>query len=128
MPSSGSSRPGPGTASPRTTRSMPVAVTRDGSRAKARTPWPPRTSRGTSAAPTAPLAPVPGTDGHGGRGDEHLHDRPGYGRRAGGDHYPARVERYDLAIVGAGIVGLASARELLARRPGLPGALADAPP
>jgi (S)-2-hydroxyglutarate dehydrogenase len=29
------------------------------------------------------------------------------------------VERYDLAIVGAGIIGLATARELLARRPGL---------
>jgi 2-hydroxyglutarate dehydrogenase len=29
------------------------------------------------------------------------------------------VERYDLAIVGAGILGLATARELLARRPGL---------
>jgi (S)-2-hydroxyglutarate dehydrogenase len=36
------------------------------------------------------------------------------------------VERYDLAIVGAGIVGLASARELLARRPGLRVAVVDA--
>ena len=37
-----------------------------------------------------------------------------------------RVERYDLAIVGAGIVGLATARELLARRPGLRVAVVDA--
>ena len=36
------------------------------------------------------------------------------------------MERYDLAIVGAGIVGLASARELLARRPGLRVAVVDA--
>jgi 2-hydroxyglutarate dehydrogenase len=36
------------------------------------------------------------------------------------------VERYDLAVVGAGIVGLASARELLARRPGLRIAVVDA--
>ena len=35
------------------------------------------------------------------------------------------MERYDLAIVGAGIVGLASARELLARRPGLRVAVVD---
>jgi 2-hydroxyglutarate dehydrogenase len=36
------------------------------------------------------------------------------------------MERYDLVIVGAGIVGLASARELLARRPGLRLAVVDA--
>jgi 2-hydroxyglutarate dehydrogenase len=36
------------------------------------------------------------------------------------------VERYDLAIVGAGIIGLATARELLARRPGLRVAIVDA--
>jgi (S)-2-hydroxyglutarate dehydrogenase len=36
------------------------------------------------------------------------------------------VERYDLAVVGAGIVGLATARELLARRPGLRIAIVDA--
>jgi (S)-2-hydroxyglutarate dehydrogenase len=36
------------------------------------------------------------------------------------------VERYDLAVVGAGIVGLATARELLARRPGLRIAVVDA--
>ena len=36
------------------------------------------------------------------------------------------MERYDLAVVGAGIVGLASARELLARRPGLRVAVVDA--
>ena len=36
------------------------------------------------------------------------------------------MERYDLAIVGAGIIGLASARELLARRPGLRVAVVDA--
>jgi len=36
------------------------------------------------------------------------------------------VQRYDLAIVGAGIVGLASARELLARRPGLRVVVVDA--
>jgi 2-hydroxyglutarate dehydrogenase len=36
------------------------------------------------------------------------------------------VERYDLAVVGAGIVGLATARELLARRPGLRVAVVDA--
>jgi L-2-hydroxyglutarate oxidase len=35
------------------------------------------------------------------------------------------VERYDLAIVGAGIIGLATARELLARRPGLRVAVVD---
>ena len=58
----------------------------------------------------APLAPVTST----------CTSRPGYGRRAPGDALPCpHVERYDLAIVGAGIVGLASARELLARRPGL---------
>jgi (S)-2-hydroxyglutarate dehydrogenase len=37
----------------------------------------------------------------------------------------AAVERYDLAIVGAGIIGLATARELLARRPGLRLAVVD---
>jgi len=36
------------------------------------------------------------------------------------------MERYDLVIVGAGIIGLASARELLARRPGLRVAVVDA--
>jgi (S)-2-hydroxyglutarate dehydrogenase len=36
------------------------------------------------------------------------------------------VERYDLAIVGAGIIGLATARELLARPPGLRVAVVDA--
>jgi 2-hydroxyglutarate dehydrogenase len=36
------------------------------------------------------------------------------------------VERYDLAIVGAGILGLATARDLLARRPGLRVAIVDA--
>jgi 2-hydroxyglutarate dehydrogenase len=36
------------------------------------------------------------------------------------------VERYDLAVVGAGIVGLATARELLARRPGLRVGVVDA--
>jgi 2-hydroxyglutarate dehydrogenase len=35
------------------------------------------------------------------------------------------VERYDLAIIGAGIVGLATARELLARRPGMRIAVVD---
>jgi L-2-hydroxyglutarate oxidase len=35
------------------------------------------------------------------------------------------VDRYDLAIVGAGIIGLATARELLARRPGLRVAVVD---
>jgi (S)-2-hydroxyglutarate dehydrogenase len=35
------------------------------------------------------------------------------------------VERYDLAIVGAGIIGLATARELLARRPALRVAVVD---
>ena len=35
------------------------------------------------------------------------------------------MERYDLAIIGAGIVGLATARELLARRPGLRIAVVD---
>jgi (S)-2-hydroxyglutarate dehydrogenase len=35
------------------------------------------------------------------------------------------VERYDLAIVGAGIIGLATARELLSRRPGLRVAVVD---
>ena len=35
------------------------------------------------------------------------------------------MERYDLAIVGAGIIGLATARELLARRPGLRVAVVD---
>ncbi len=35
------------------------------------------------------------------------------------------MERYDLAIVGAGILGLATARELLARRPGLRVAVVD---
>jgi (S)-2-hydroxyglutarate dehydrogenase len=35
------------------------------------------------------------------------------------------VERYDLAIVGAGILGLATAREMLARRPGLRLAVVD---
>jgi (S)-2-hydroxyglutarate dehydrogenase len=35
------------------------------------------------------------------------------------------VERYELAIVGAGIIGLATARELLARRPGLRVAVVD---
>jgi (S)-2-hydroxyglutarate dehydrogenase len=35
------------------------------------------------------------------------------------------VERYDLAIIGAGIVGLATARELLGRRPGLRIAVVD---
>jgi (S)-2-hydroxyglutarate dehydrogenase len=35
------------------------------------------------------------------------------------------VERYDLAIVGAGIIGLATARELLSRRPGLRLAVLD---
>jgi (S)-2-hydroxyglutarate dehydrogenase len=35
------------------------------------------------------------------------------------------VPRYDLAIVGAGIIGLATARELLARRPGLRVAVVD---
>jgi (S)-2-hydroxyglutarate dehydrogenase len=35
------------------------------------------------------------------------------------------VTRYDLVIVGAGIVGLATARELLARRPGLHVAVVD---
>jgi (S)-2-hydroxyglutarate dehydrogenase len=37
----------------------------------------------------------------------------------------AAVERYDLAIVGAGIIGLATARELLGRRPGLRVAVVD---
>jgi L-2-hydroxyglutarate oxidase len=36
------------------------------------------------------------------------------------------VERYDLAVVGAGIIGLATARELLARRPELRVAVIDA--
>ncbi|HEY7618997.1 MAG TPA: L-2-hydroxyglutarate oxidase [Solirubrobacteraceae bacterium] len=36
------------------------------------------------------------------------------------------MERYDLAIVGAGILGLATARDLLARRPGLRLAIVDA--
>jgi (S)-2-hydroxyglutarate dehydrogenase len=40
----------------------------------------------------------------------------------------AGVERHDLAIVGAGIIGLATARELLARRPGLRLAVVDAAP
>ena len=35
------------------------------------------------------------------------------------------MERYDLAIIGAGIVGLATARELLSRRPGLRVAVVD---
>jgi (S)-2-hydroxyglutarate dehydrogenase len=35
------------------------------------------------------------------------------------------VDRYELAIVGAGIIGLATARELLARRPGLRVAVVD---
>jgi L-2-hydroxyglutarate oxidase len=35
------------------------------------------------------------------------------------------VDRYDLAIVGAGIIGLATARELLMRRPGLRVAVVD---
>jgi L-2-hydroxyglutarate oxidase len=35
------------------------------------------------------------------------------------------VDRYDLAIVGAGILGLATARELLSRRPGLRVAVVD---
>ena len=35
------------------------------------------------------------------------------------------MERYDLAIIGAGIVGLATARELLARRPGTRIAVVD---
>ena len=35
------------------------------------------------------------------------------------------MERYDLAIVGAGIIGLATARELLSRRPGLRVAVVD---
>jgi L-2-hydroxyglutarate oxidase len=35
------------------------------------------------------------------------------------------VERFDLAIIGAGIVGLATARELLARRPGMRIAVVD---
>jgi (S)-2-hydroxyglutarate dehydrogenase len=35
------------------------------------------------------------------------------------------VDRYDLAIVGAGIIGLATARELLTRRPGLRVAVVD---
>jgi (S)-2-hydroxyglutarate dehydrogenase len=35
------------------------------------------------------------------------------------------VDRYDLAIVGAGIIGLATARELLSRRPGLRVAVVD---
>ena len=35
------------------------------------------------------------------------------------------MERYDLAIIGAGIVGLATARELLARRPGMRIAVVD---
>jgi (S)-2-hydroxyglutarate dehydrogenase len=35
------------------------------------------------------------------------------------------VDRYDLAIVGAGIIGLATARELLSRRPGLRLAVVD---
>jgi L-2-hydroxyglutarate oxidase len=35
------------------------------------------------------------------------------------------VERYDLVIVGAGIIGLATARELLGRRPGLRLAVVD---
>ena len=37
----------------------------------------------------------------------------------------AAVDRYDLAIVGAGIIGLATARELLARRPSLRLAVVD---
>ena len=35
------------------------------------------------------------------------------------------MERYDLAIVGAGIIGLATARELLGRRPGMRVAVVD---
>ncbi|HMI71566.1 MAG TPA: L-2-hydroxyglutarate oxidase [Solirubrobacteraceae bacterium] len=35
------------------------------------------------------------------------------------------MDRYDLAIVGAGIIGLATARELLSRRPGLRVAVVD---
>src|ERR1043165_4065223 len=38
------------------------------------------------------------------------------------------MARYDVVVVGAGIVGLASARELLRRRPGLRLALLDKEP
>jgi hypothetical protein len=50
-----------------------------------------------------------GADGAAGASDEHLHDRPGYGRRGEGAHYPGRRGALRPAIV-AGIVGLASAR------------------
>src|SRR6185312_15806758 len=118
MPSSASSSPAPVTASPRTTRSTPLAVTRAGSRAKARTAWPPRARRGMSSAPMAPLAPVTSTC---------TTDQATAAAREATTTLAA-VERYDLAIVGAGIVGLASARELLARRPGLRVAVVDAAP
>ena len=97
----------------------PGAVTRAGSRAKARTAWPPRAQAGDER----------GADGAAGSGDEHLHEqtrlRPA--RRASA-HYPGRRGALrPRRSSAAGIVGLASARELLARRPGLRVAVVEPP-
>src|SRR6188472_270526 len=94
----------------------PAAAIRAGSRPKARTVSPARARRGINSAPIAPLAPVT-------RACTTVQ-----GTRRSRDWrlpWPV-VERYDLAIVGAGIIGLATARELLARRPGLRVAVVDA--
>src|SRR3954452_25564085 len=105
-PSSAASRPSPLTASPCTTGTS--AVTRDGSRANARTTTPSRSRAGMSLPPTKPVAPVTRACGVTATRNTLA------GMTA--DAPPGDV---DAVFVGAGIVGLAAARELQRRRPGL---------
>src|SRR3954470_3384225 len=105
-PSSAASRPSPLTASPCTTGTS--AATRDGSRANARTATPSRSRAGMSLPPTKPVAPVTRACG------VTPPRNPVAGMTA--DAPPGDV---DVVFVGAGIVGLAAARELQRRRPGL---------
>src|SRR5262245_56657384 len=116
MPASASASPSPEIASPRTISVAPAPTIRAGSRPNARTVWPAAARRGASSAPMAPLAPVTRTCTSVQATDRRVPRRLPW----------PPVERYDLAVVGAGIVGLATARELLARRLGLRVAVVDA--
>src|SRR3954452_2646785 len=106
MPSRAESRPAPLTASPCTTGTS--AATRDGSRANARTATPSRSRAPISLPPTKPVAPVTRVCG--------VTATPNTLAGMTADAPPGAV---DVVVVGAGIVGLAAARELQRRRPGL---------
>src|SRR3954447_18115062 len=105
-PSSAASRPSPLTASPCTTGTS--AVTRDGSRANARTATPSRSRAEMSLPPTKPVAPVTRACGV-----------TATRNTLAGMTADAPPGAADVVVVGAGIVGLAAARELQRRRPGL---------